>query len=319
MPPAERLREGDDDAGMATRTEPDLIERAMRNSHHAPPAALAGEPVPRGDDNEVPPISVARPPSFAATPAAVKLELDARMLRQMNFITPSSERTQLGEEFRRIKRHVLANVLNPRRGTAANLVMITSALPGEGKTFCSINLAMSMAMELNRTVILVDADTVKPNVLQSLGIRKTLRGLMDLLADPSLAVADVICDTSISNLRVLPAGTAQRRSTELLASDAMKRLVLELAGPYDDRIVIFDSPPLLVASEADALAAHMSQVIMVVAAGQTTELALKDALRRLEGCGSPVGMVLNKQLNPGANYGYYSHGYGPAQGASHAT
>jgi len=247
------------------------------------------------------------------------LTIDAAWLRNHNLITPDGARTQVAENFRRIKRHVLANVLKPRPAAPVNRLMVTSALPREGKTFCSINLAISLSQELDRQVLLVDADTLRPNVLAALGLPPESRGLMDLLFDPKLDPQSVIRRTNIDRLKILPAGLPNSRATELLASEHMRSLIDRLAGYYDDRIVIFDSPPVLLASESAALATHMSQILMVVAAGTTTVAALKDALRRLEGCESPVGMVLNKKEAPGSGYAYYGYGYGQAYGASHGT
>lgn len=239
-----------------------------------------------------------------------RLQIDARWMRSQNFIMPESGRTMVAEDFRRIKRHLLAGELKPR-------VMVTSALPGEGKTFCAINLAISLAMELERSVILVDADTVRPSVLQDLGIADGMRGLMDVLVDGGTLGADLVRRTNIGKLSIVPSGTHRENATELLASDKMRALVQDLSDRHREHIFIFDSPPLLVASESAALAGHMSQILMVVAAKQTTEVALREALRRLEGCDCPVGLLLNKSEGAGAGYGYYGYGYGQDYGAGH--
>ena len=251
--------------------------------------------------------------SRQAAPAAddqPPLQIDLKWMRSQNFIAPESGRTMIAEDFRRIKRHLLAGTPKPR-------VMITSALPGEGKTFCAINLAISLAMELDRSVVLVDADTVRPRVLQGLGIGDGLRGLMDVLVEGGTFTEDLVRRTNIANLSVVPPGTHRENATELLASETMRALVQELSDRHPDQIVIFDSPPLLVASESAALAGHMSQILMVVAARQTTESALKEALKRLEGCHCPVGLLLNKADPNGAGYGYY--GYGQGYGAGHGA
>ncbi|MEO7761568.1 MAG: XrtA-associated tyrosine autokinase, partial [Casimicrobiaceae bacterium] len=241
------------------------------------------------------------------------LRIDPDLLRQRSFISPDGERTAITEGLRRIKQRILAD-MRVRAAGPRNLIMITSALPGEGKTFCAINLAISLAMELEHSVLLVDADNVRPNVLESLGLEPKLPGLMDVLGDRTLSLSDVVRSTSIEKLSVLPAGSPHRNSTELLASDAMRRLVADLTGRFGDRIVIFDSPPLLVASESAALASHMSQILLVAAAKQTTVAALGDALSRLEGCQGKVALVLNKGDDTGAGYGYYGYGYGDGLG-----
>ena len=240
------------------------------------------------------------------------LKVDLERLRKQQMITPDVERTPMAECFRRIKRQILDNVANPAEDSegaaVSNLIMVTSALPGEGKTFCSVNLAISMAMELDRTVLLVDADVAKPTVLSTLGLENGLPGLMDVLAAGSLDLSDVLWKTNIGKLSILPAGTRHANATEMLASETMRALVQDMAKRYQDRIIIFDSPPLLVASEASVLATHMSQVLLVVAAWETTDAALKEALKRLESC-EHVGMMLNKGRAPNSGYGYGGHGY----------
>jgi exopolysaccharide/PEP-CTERM locus tyrosine autokinase len=221
-------------------------------------------------------------------------------------VAPGGERSQIAEGFRRIKRQVLANVANPKAGAPANLVLVTSALAGEGKSFCAINLAISIAQEMDRTVLLVDADVAKPSIPQALGVEAE-KGLMDVLLDRRIDLAEVLCKTDIDKLALLPAGTAHQHATELLASDAMRVLLQEMAERYRDRIVIFDSPPLLAASEASVLASQMGQIVIVVEAGKTSEAVLKAALGRIESS-RVAGLLLNKGEGPGL--GYYYGGYG---------
>jgi protein-tyrosine kinase len=251
--------------------------------------------------------SKARPAGPTSTTTRT-LRVDLDQLRRQGMITPDGERTSIAESFRRIKRKILTNVANPRAGVPANLVLVTSALAGEGKTFCAINLAMSIALEMDHTVLLVDADVAKPSVPQALGF-KAEKGLMDVLLDRRIDLAEVLCKTNIDKLTLLPAGTAHQHATELLASDAMRVLLREMAARYHDRIIIFDSPPLLAASEAGVLASQMGQTVMVVAAGETTEAALKDALSRVES-NNVAGLLLNKAEDPGLGYYYGGYGYG---------
>ena len=132
-----------------------------------------------------------------------------------------------------------------------NLIMITSALPGEGKTYTATNLAMSIAMELDNTVMLVDADVARPNLLKRLGVPPA-RGLMDVLVDESIELSQVLLRTNVEKLTILPSGTPHPRATELLASDAMINLLADMANRYSYRIIIFDSPPALAASPASS-------------------------------------------------------------------
>jgi protein-tyrosine kinase len=245
----------------------------------------------------------ARSPSRAARQFAV----DRNRLRALSLITPDGERTPLAESFRRIKRQILANVAKPKPGAPpANLVLVTSALAGEGKTFCAINLAISLALERDRTVLLVDADVARPSISRVLGLRAE-GGLMEVLLDRDVDFGDVLWKTDIGGLTVLPAGTAHQHATELLASDAMAGLLRDMAERYHDRIVVFDSPPLLAASEAAALASHVGQVVLVVEANKTSEAALKQALGRID-TSTVTGLLLNKVQSAPLEYSYDAYG-----------
>lgn len=237
-----------------------------------------------------------------------EVDLDLRKMNESGLLIPGKERSSLEEEFRIIKRPLLENVRGhgAAKPDRANLIMVTSSLPGEGKTQTSINLAVSMAMELDHTVLLVEADMVKPAVLSRLGVAPS-KGMMDLLADKKLDLSDVLLKTNIPKLTLLPAGTASSRSTELLASGTMDALLEELANNYSDRIIIFDSPPLLPSTESRVMASHMGQVIMVVEAGKTPLPAVKQAFATVED--HPVVLtMLNKYQGPKGSeaYGYYA-------------
>lgn len=244
------------------------------------------------------------------------LNLDFKRLAERGFLTNADERGKLAEEYRMIKRPLLANAFGPNPVQKGNLIMVTSALPGEGKSFSTINLAISIAMELDRTVLLVDADVAKPSVPKYLEFQAE-HGLMDVLLDDKRDLSSVIMRTNIEKLSILPAGKAHARGTELLASDAMTQLIADVANRYSDRLVLFDSPPILATSEASVLASHMGQIVMVVEAEKTPKSALREALSRLEGTCDVISLVLNKSASPsmGDYYGYYGYGgYGkPAQ------
>jgi protein-tyrosine kinase len=262
----------------------------------APPAAAAA----------------AAPPAPAAVKArkqgAKRVALDLNRMRDMGMVTAAGGRTLLVEDFRIIKRPLLKRAFaEPQPGDMpANLIMITSSLPGEGKTYCAINLAMSIAMELDHTVLLIDADVARPSVLRTLGVPAE-RGLMDLLLDEKLDLADVMLRTNVDTLSILAAGTSTPRATELLASQAMTAFVSEIANRYPDRIVIFDSPPLLLTTEAHVLAAHMGQIVVVVESETTTQHAVKESLRQLEGCNN-ISLIYNKTREfPGMGETYDYH------------
>ena len=222
-------------------------------------------------------------------------------------ITPDGGRSAIAEEFRHIKRQLIENVFrknNPIKH--GNLIMVTSAIPGEGKTFCAINLAMSIAMEMDHTVLLVDADVARPSIPRYLGIEAEA-GFMDLLLNSKADLSSVMLNTNIERLRLLPSGRSHKRSTELLASQAMSNLLNEIATRYSDRIVIFDSPPVMLTSEARTLANQMGQIVLVVAAESTTQHGVKDALNRI-GSNPNISLVYNKARDfPGM--GYYGRYY----------
>jgi receptor protein-tyrosine kinase len=232
----------------------------------------------------------------------------------MGMVTPDRPRSSIAEEYRVIKRPILKNVVEG--GVANNkLIMVTSSLPGEGKSFTAINLAISVAMELDHTVLLVDADVSKPSVLKTMGLQPE-RGLMDVLAEQSFDLSSSLLRTNIPKLSILPAGMPHERSTEFLASDAMNRLLEDMACRYSDRVIIFDSPPLIPTTEARALAAHMGQIVMVVEAGRTTNGALRQALSTIEAC--PIKLMILNKARDGGPGGYYVYGYGYGYGYGHA-
>ncbi len=245
--------------------------------------------------------------SAGATAAQDGVTIDFARLQANGIITPAAPDQQLLHEFRVIKRPLIRNALGKSGAplTNGNLIMVTSSLPGEGKTFVALNLAMSIAMEIDSTVLLVDADVIAPSVPRVLGLRRA-KGLMDVLTEPDLNFGDVMLKTNVNRLALVLAGTPHRRASELLASDAMAELLNEVSSRYPDRIVIFDSPPLLATTESRALATHMGQVVVVVEADRTTHGTLENALSTVESC--PVVLtMLNKAgaSDGGSYYGYY--------------
>jgi len=237
-----------------------------------------------------------------------EVSVDLARMRRAGLLIPGQPRSQLEEEFRIIKRPLLENVRNQTamRPERANLIMVTSAVSGEGKTQTAINLAVSIAMELDHTVLLVEADVLRPSALERLGVTAA-KGLLDKLESPQLDLANVLLRTNIPKLTLLPAGTASSRSTELLASDAMDKLLEELASKYANRVIIFDTPPLLSTTESRVLASHMGQVVMVMEANNTPISTVKQAFATVET--HPVVLsMLNKYRGPkGSNaYGYYA-------------
>lgn len=236
--------------------------------------------------------------------------IDLARLQGAGFITPSVRESKLLHEFRVIKRPLIQNALGKGAAPVANgnLIMVTSALPGEGKSFVSLNLAMSLAQEHDCRVLLVDADVVRPTIPTLLGIPRG-KGLMDVLTEQGLGFGDVLLRTNVERLTLALAGTPHRGASELLASEAMTALLQEISGRYSDRIVLFDSPPLLATTESRVLASRMGQVVIVVEAERTTHGALESALSTVEAC-PVVHTLLNKARadDVGSYYGYYGYG-----------
>lgn len=259
--------------------------------------------------------------SAAGLTRSKQVELDLPALSAMGLLTPGSPRTKVSDQYRVIKRPLIKNAVGQGASTLnhANLIMITSALAGEGKSFTSLNLAMSMAAELDHTVMLVDADVARPSLLRMLGLPPG-PGLLDVL-EGQADLGDVLLRTNIDKLTLLPSGTPQPRATELLASDAMRRMLHDMANRYPDRIIVFDSPPLLLTTESRVLASQMGQIVVVVHAEKTPQSAVHQALATIEAC--PVKMLLLNQTRgdeTGA-YGYsdgYGYGYGYGYGHEEA-
>lgn len=252
-------------------------------------------------------------PAEVETRASKSIVLNLETIAASGLLVPHAARNQLADEFRVIKRPLIANAMG-RGGSAVpngNLIMVTSALPGEGKSFTAINLAISIAMELDNTVMLVDADVARPSVLNMLGLPQSA-GLLDVLKENSLDISGALLRTNIEKLSILPSGTPHPRATELLASDTMIRLLEDMSSRYSDRIIIFDSPPLLLTTEARVLATHMGQVVIVVNAENTAQAAVKQAITTIDAC--PVKMMVLNQVRADKADGYgYGYGYGYGQ------
>jgi len=246
---------------------------------------------------------------------AKSIKLDFNILRNAGMVVPDNTRSRIADEYRLIKRPLIMNAFAQGATIVehANMIMVTSSVPGEGKTFSAVNLAMSIALERDKHVLLVDADVARPSVSKLLHLGKN-PGLIDMLVDDNVEFGDVVLKTNVPNLSILPSGKTHPHSTELLSSNEMARLTDELSRRYSDRIVIFDSPPLLATTEAGVLANHMGQVVMVVESGKTQQKLVKEALSRLNGP-EIIGFILNKTIGGvmggeyDYSYGYYGGGY----------
>ncbi len=311
------------------------VERLERNNPDAAPAKPDRAP---GEFEEHTPAAASsrRPPREPLPAAAAEAEaageaLDARPgrpatatpqtvdlegLAAMGYLTPTAREGPLAEELRRIKRPLLHGASAEARGPVArgNVILITSSVPDEGKTFIAINLAMSICADVDRTVLLIDCDTRRSRIASRLGLQPS-PGILDVI-EGKHTLGEAIIRTSVPTLSVLPAGQPRAGAEELFASEQMQSLVDEIASRYPDRVIIIDSPPLLAASESAVLARLAGSVVVVVRADSTSNQHLRQALDTLEGCDS-VSLLLNAASRFLGDSSHY-YGYYGSEGASTA-
>jgi protein-tyrosine kinase len=240
-----------------------------------------------------------------------KIDIDLTEL-QNGFV--NKDRQIINEEFRAIKRKLLSNAFGPLSKSLnnSNIIMVTSPGPNEGKTFTAINLALSIALEQDITVLLVDADVLRPSVMKIIN-QPFGNGLMEYLLGDIEDLSEVIYHTSLDTLRIIPAGKSHHLSTELLASEKMLEAVSEFANRYPDRIVIFDTPPLLGINETAILANLAGQAVVVVQEGKTNLNRISQAVEQLNP-NMAKGFLINKaQKSSKDGLGYYGYYYGSTE------
>ena len=242
--------------------------------------------------------------------APERVNIQSRLTRAEMLIADGHFGPELSDEYRRIKRPLLSNAFGKSASLVdhGNLILVTSSVMGEGKTTTSVNLALSIAQERDHTVLLVDCDVVKKGVSRMLGV-SGMPGLIDVLEDDYFTVGDALLRTDIPDLSVLAAGKRHEYVTELLASQRMSNLVEEMSSRYDDRVIIFDAPPLLPTPQTQVLASLVGQIVFVIEAGQTPQSAVEEALDMIRG-DKPIGLVLNKSAGSFGRSGYYYGYYG---------
>lgn len=295
----ERLAERQDSASATAPNPPSASPEAgtERGVDSATPSVAPGSLLPRSEHRH------------GQTGARTRhiATIDIKKLKKQGFVTPEGGRSQIVEEFRAIKRPLLRRAFEPDGTGRDHLIMVTSARPGEGKSFCSINLAMSIASERGLNVLLVDGDVVKSDLPNILGFRSEA-GFLDLLVDRSLDLSDVLVRTNIPNLSILPSGDSQDHATELMAGPAMADLIGDLATRYSDRVIVFNAPPVLVSSEAAVLASWVGQVVLIVEADHTGRNDVAEAVSLL-GEDTNINFVLNKVTDRriSERYGAYSY------------
>ncbi|VAW54758.1 hypothetical protein MNBD_GAMMA06-579 [hydrothermal vent metagenome] len=237
-----------------------------------------------------------------------------------NMLVPGSGLGRnIQDDYRRIKRPLVSNACGRNKAMVehGNIILVTSSIPGEGKTYSSVNIALSIAQEVDKTVLLIDCDVAKHGVSRMLGIEKR-RGLVDVLENDNVDIGDVLLQTDISNFRVVSAGKQHEYVAELLASDRMSELVAELASRYADRIIIFDGPPLLPTPQTQILAGLVGQVVFVIEAGKTARSLVEEALQLVPE-EQATGILLNKNQGLAARSGYYYGYYGEEESSASKT
>jgi protein-tyrosine kinase len=281
-----------------------LIENSLERLRRATLAAK--EPV----TSAAPVTSPARLESVAALDLRAKhrrIQVDMSRLRSAGYLPEEGHERRFADYCHRIKRPLIDRALSVDGVRDARLMLLTSAVPGDGKTFMTINLALSMARERDASVLLVDGDLPRAQISHVLGVDNE-PGLLNALRDDTLDIESLVLDSDIRGLEVLPAGSPADGASELIASARMRDIAAKLISRNSRRLVLFDSPPLLVSSEARALVRVPGQVLLVARAGHTPREAIVEALTHVDKS-RLFGLVLNDgHADSGSSY--YGYGYG---------
>lgn len=250
------------------------------------------------------------------------ISLNRESLIAAALVPPDSEKAASADQYRVMKRDLLRYCGNKNQESSAppQFIMITSAQPGDGKTFTSVNLALSMTSERDHDVLLIDGDVAKQDITRNFGAGE-LPGLLDALRDPKRKFLSVIYPTSVPRLKFLPAGSWSDDATELVSSQRMRQFMSELSTRYPQRLVVLDSSPALLLPDAQVFSALVGQVVLVVKAGTTLQHDAKEAAAMVSGLGRRLTLVLNQLesndlLDSVIGYRYgYGYGYGHAYGS----
>ncbi|MEM7688275.1 MAG: AAA family ATPase [Pseudomonadota bacterium] len=289
---------------LGAATVPANLPRPKKPTVESPPVARAKQPAPASAPKAAPVEAREEPP---VTLGGRVVEIDREALRDHRLIVPEDPVTGLLEEFRIIKRELLANA-RETRDPVARRVLLSSPHEGEGKTFCAANLAIALSAERNVEVLLIDADVMNPSITKAFGIDNA-PGLMDALADPDQNPEELAIETDIDGLFIMPAGSLSASDTEYLASKRTEDVLERLTRGAPNRFVIFDTPPALAASPAGELAAFVGQALLVVRADETGRAAIDDAQKLLSAC-PDLKLLLNAaKFSPsGRQFGHYRQG-----------
>ncbi len=289
------LRMPDEPVAAPVPPAPPVARAAPAPTPTPVPAPVVAEDLPFATPRPIAP-PAALPVAAVAAPLPVRagaVAIDRHLLAENGLLVPGAPVGPLAEEFRLIKRQLIstARIVERSAPGKARVMLVCSAQPNDGKTYCAINLAISLAAERDTEVLLVDADFAKADVMTRLGVRDG-PGLLDALADPAAEIERYVVPTDVPQLSLLPAGSKMTGDTELLASRRTGHLIEALLAADPRRLIIFDSPPALAASPASVLANHAGQVMLVVRADRTSDGDLREAIAMLDGC-EHIQLVLN--------------------------
>jgi protein-tyrosine kinase len=254
-------------------------------------------------------ISGTQPDAKGLDPPQVPPLVDATALKRCGMVDWSRDRSRISEEFRLVQRQILHTAFGPgAQPGISNLLMVTSARPGEGKSFTAVNLAGSVARLGDHHTLLIDADPKPDSLCYALGLAET-RGLIDLAANPKLDPAPLMVSTTIERLSILTAGWERKRGAELFSTRDMTRLIQNLGCRYADRLLILDAPPCLSTSDPGVLAPVVGQILFVVEAERTQRDEVEASLDLIQACPN-IALMLNKQqISSRFTFGAYSSYY----------
>jgi exopolysaccharide/PEP-CTERM locus tyrosine autokinase len=204
--------------------------------------------------------------------------------RSVSYFDPSS---MVAEQFKRLRTYVI----KPGMENSPKTILVTSAMAGEGKSMVAINLAITIAVDLNSNALLVDCDLRNPSLSRWFGFREQ-RGLSNYLLGEA-QLPELLVKTSIDKLTILPGGTIQENPVELIGSKKMGSLVADLKMRYDDRYIILDSSPLLATTEPRVLSEMADGIIFVIKSADTPRESIQQALKLLDKK-RIIGVVLNQ-------------------------
>jgi len=200
-----------------------------------------------------------------------------------------------------------SNILFPATGEAPRSILITSALPGDGKSFVATNLAVSIAQNINEHVLLMDCDMRKPSVHTQFGYEENIPGLREYLTS-GVSLSSLLLKTSVEKLTILPGGEPPHNPSELLSSKEMLALITEVKKRYEDRYTILDSPPPQLTAETNALARRVDGIILVISCRTTPRELIAEVIENF-GKEKIIGIVFNRfEIYPSKYYGYRKYG-----------